>query len=257
MPSTSPPRTSGSPCCTAARSSPPHPAPPTPPPCATCCAPTTSPPCTSPPGSSASSPTPHPTPSPPSPKSSPAATSSPPPPSPASWTPAPTPPSAPCTAPPKPPCSPPTPPPPPPPHAPPGVAGELYLAGRGIARGYARRPTLTAERFVADPFTGTGQRMYRTGDLARWNDDGHLDYLGRTGDQVKILGFRVEPGDIEAAIATYPGIAHTAVTAHPTPTGDKRLTAYIVPADGVPCDTTALRAHTRTQLPDYMIPTTF
>ncbi|WP_405468330.1 amino acid adenylation domain-containing protein [Streptomyces anulatus] len=112
--------------------------------------------------------------------------------------------------------------------APIGVTGELHLAGDGVADGYLRRPALTAERFVADPYGAPGDRMYRTGDLARFRDDGTLEVLGRADHQVKIRGHRVEPGEIEAALLAHPSVAEAVVTAVPTPGGDLTLAAYCV-----------------------------
>jgi len=137
-----------------------------------------------------------------------------------------------------------------------GEAGELYIGGRGVALGYLRRPELTAQRFLDDPFV-PGERMYRTGDLVRYREDRSVEYLGRLDQQVKIRGFRIELGEIEAALARLPGIARVVVTARAD--GDsKRLVAYCVAAaGGSPTPTSELRARLGEELPEYMIPSAF
>ncbi|MCF4140748.1 amino acid adenylation domain-containing protein [Streptomyces sp. Tue 6430] len=140
----------------------------------------------------------------------------------------------------------------------PGVAGELYLAGTGLARGYLGQPDLTANRFVACPFGPPGTRMYRTGDLVRWNEEGQVEYLGRTDFQVKIRGFRIELSEVEAALTAHPDVEGAVVVVREERAGDQRLVAYVVPGDGRTdpsgLDLTALTELARETLPEYMVP---
>jgi amino acid adenylation domain-containing protein/thioester reductase-like protein len=136
-----------------------------------------------------------------------------------------------------------------------GVPGELFLGGDGVAHGYLNRPELTAERFVPDPFHGG--RIYKTGDRARWRADGQLEFLGRIDDQVKVRGFRIEPGEVEAVLARYPGLRQAAVVARPDESGQLQLVAYVVPTAEIESRRTELTAFVRRSLPEYMLPATW
>ncbi|KQU03086.1 hypothetical protein ASG56_20060 [Rhodococcus sp. Leaf7] len=138
-----------------------------------------------------------------------------------------------------------------------GTAGELYLAGEQLARGYVGRPDLTADRFVASPLAGEGSRMYRTGDLARWRADGAVEYLGRTDFQVKIRGLRIELGDVEAALVAHPSVHHAVAVAHVDERGETALIAYVAPEPGAPTGSVDVSDVTSTvgqRLPSYMVP---
>jgi acyl-coenzyme A synthetase/AMP-(fatty) acid ligase/acyl carrier protein len=142
--------------------------------------------------------------------------------------------------------------------APSGVPGELYLGGEAVARGYLGQPDLTAERFVADPFSPTpGGRLYRTGDLARFLHDGTLEYRGRADTQVKIRGYRVEPREIEAALRKHAAVQDVLVIAREDEPGDTRLVAYIVLEEGGTVSLADLRAFLTPMLPSYMVPAAF
>ena len=142
--------------------------------------------------------------------------------------------------------------------SPPGVTGELYLGGQGVAAGYWQRPELTAERFVSLSLGGApAQRLYRTGDLVRWLASGELEFVGRRDFQVKIRGFRVELGEIEAALREDPMVADTVVLLREDAPGDKRLVAYVVAAKGKEFNEDKLRQSLATRLPEYMLPSVF
>ncbi|WP_199442872.1 non-ribosomal peptide synthetase [Umezawaea beigongshangensis] len=138
-----------------------------------------------------------------------------------------------------------------------GVPGELHLAGTGLARGYLARPALTAARFTACPFGPPGTRMYRTGDLVRWLPDGNLEFLGRTDQQVKLRGHRIEPGEVENVLGGHPDVAQVLVTVLGRGEDGARLVAYVVPEPGAEIRPTDLADHAALVLPRYMVPAAF
>jgi arthrofactin-type cyclic lipopeptide synthetase C len=142
--------------------------------------------------------------------------------------------------------------------APMGVAGELHIGGTALARGYHNRADLTAEKFIADPFSDNpGARLYRTGDLARYLPDGNIEFLGRVDQQVKLRGFRIEPGEIEARLRDHPAIRDAVVLLREDVAGDKRLVAYYVALNHEAIDPERLRSHLAAALPEYMVPAAY
>jgi len=143
-------------------------------------------------------------------------------------------------------------------RVPTGASGELCVGGVGLARGYLNRPELTAKQFVPDPFAAQpGARLYRTGDRARYLGDGEIAYLGRIDEQIKILGHRIEPNEIEAMLDRYPAIASSVVVARGAACDEKRLAAYLVMSNGTTPAAADLRGFLRSELPDYMMPSVF
>ncbi|MFE7404308.1 AMP-binding protein, partial [Streptomyces sp. NPDC057557] len=140
---------------------------------------------------------------------------------------------------------------------PPGVVGELWIVGAGLARGYHRAPERTAERFVATPYGAPGERMYRSGDLARWRSDGTLEFAGRDDGQVKFGGFRVELGEVESVLVRFPGVAQAAATVREDRPGHRRLVGYAVPESGTVLDQEELRHFVAATLPAYMVPSAY
>lgn len=141
---------------------------------------------------------------------------------------------------------------------PPAVPGELYIGGVGVSRGYLNRPALTAEKFIPDPFSlEPGARLYRTGDLARVLPDGNIHFLGRTDQQVKVRGFRIELGEIEVALGAHSEVGEVAVVAREDTSNEKRIVAYIVPHQGSGLQACDLRAHLKSRVPEYMLPSAF
>jgi amino acid adenylation domain-containing protein len=142
--------------------------------------------------------------------------------------------------------------------SPTGTVGELYVGGAGLARGYLGKPDLTAGKFVPDPFSNEpGARLYRTGDLARYRSNGELEYVGRTDNQIKVRGFRVELGEIEAALREHSAVSEALVTAQDDDSGEKRLVAYVVPQEGEQLNPAELRRALKERLPEYMVPAWF
>ena len=142
--------------------------------------------------------------------------------------------------------------------APTGVPGELYIGGEGLAVGYRNRPDLTAQAFLPNPLAGArDSRLYRTGDIVRYHADGRLEFIGRADHQIKIRGYRVELGEIEASIRQHPAVKEVVVNPWEDAYGDRRLVAYVVPAESAPVSGDLLRSHAASRLPEYMVPSFF
>jgi len=139
-----------------------------------------------------------------------------------------------------------------------GEPGEIYIGGKGLARGYRRRPDLTAEKFVPNPFSSDPEaRLYRTGDLARYLPDEQIAFLGRVDEQIKIRGYRIEPAEIVKALDEHPAVGASTVVAREVEPGDKRLVAYFVPASNTQATHTELRTFMAGRVPEYMVPAIF
>ena len=138
-----------------------------------------------------------------------------------------------------------------------GTPGDLYIGGKGVTRGYWKRPELTADRFVRDPFGGPDGRLYRTGDVAVYRSDGNVEFLGRNDDQVKLRGYRIELGEIEAVLDAHPGVGKSVVLAREDTPGDQRLVAYVTRAGASRVSVNDLREHLRGKLPEFMVPSHF
>ena len=140
---------------------------------------------------------------------------------------------------------------------PPGVIGELYIAGEGLASGYLGKPELTAERFIANPYGESGKRMYRTGDLVKWRSDGALEYISRADHQIKIRGFRIELAEIETVLQRHKNIQQAIVMVREDRPNDKRIIAYIVAEEKEPINLSEIRSYVSESLANYMIPSAF
>jgi acyl carrier protein len=141
---------------------------------------------------------------------------------------------------------------------PPGETGEIYIGGASVARGYHKRPDLTAQKFILDPlFIESGRRLFKTGDLGRLRPDGQIDFLGRIDDQIKIRGYRIEPNEIVSALNQHPAIRESLVVARQDAIGDSALVAYVIVGNEDSATHTALREFLRTYLPEYMLPAVF